>query len=395
MKSFSIGARQRLRLVVVPVLVAALAACSLNEKIDEMNRIEYKSAAKLPPLDVPPDLSAPAPDGRYTVPDRATDARTASERSRTATGAAAASAAQPAGVPAAGSGTVLPGVKGARIERGGSQRWLVVDQPPERVWPVVRNFWHESGFTVQSESPDTGIIETEWAENRAKLPLDFIRRTLGRVLDSVYSTGERDKFRTRLEPAGAGTEIYISHRGMVEVYTSEAKDTTVWQPRPSDPDLEAEFLRRLMLKFADTDTQQVAGVETSASERARLIDSDAAQVLEVNEGFDRAWRRVGLALDRGGFTVEDRDRAEGMYFVRYIDPEVEGGRVAQKPGILTRLFGGSKSRADASQQFRVRVEERGSEQSRVTVLGADGKPVGEVDRRTAGRILALLHEQLK
>jgi outer membrane protein assembly factor BamC len=151
-----------------------------------------------------------------------------------------------------------------------------------------------------------------------------------------------------------------------------------------------------MLKFAGgADTAQAAGGEAAASERTRLIDSDAAQVLEIREGFDRAWRRVGLALDRGGFTVEDRDRAQGLYFVRYIDPEVEGGRVAQKPGILSRLFGSPKARADASQQFRVLVEERGGEQSRVTVRGTDGKPVGDVDRRTAGRILALLHEQLK
>ena len=393
MKLRSILAQRRLlRVAAVSMLAAALAACALGEKVDEMSRIEYKSATKLPSLDVPPDLSAPTSDGRFVLPERAPDARTYSsyESGRAATAAATGNVA-----PAGGAGTVLPAVQGARIERAGSQRWLVVDLPPDRVWPVVRTFWHESGFTVQTESPDTGIIETEWAENHAKLPLDFIRRTLGRALDSVYSTGERDKFRTRLEPAGAVTEVYISHRGMVEVYTSDSRDTTVWQPRPSDPELEAEFLRRLMLKFAGSEAAPAAGGEVAASERARLTDSDTAQVLEIREGFDRAWRRVGLALDRGGFTVEDRDRAQGLYFVRYIDPEVEGGRVAQKPGILSRLFGSSKARADASQQFRVRIEERGADQSRVTVLGTDGKPVGDVDRRTAGRILALLHEQLK
>jgi len=128
--------------------------------------------------------------------------------------------------------------------------------------------------------------------------------------------------------------------------------------------------------------------------RARLAGSGATQTLEVLEGFERAWRRVGLALDRGGFTVEDRDRTQGLYFVRYIDPEVEGGRVAEKPGFFARLFGSSKTRADASQQFRIRVEGSG-ELSGVNVLGPDGKPVGDVDQRTVGRILALLYEQLK
>ncbi|HQY28656.1 MAG TPA: outer membrane protein assembly factor BamC, partial [Burkholderiaceae bacterium] len=259
---------------------------------------------------------------------------------------------------------------------------------------VVRDFWRESGLGVKTESPETGIIETDWAENRAKLPLDFIRRTIGRALDDVYSTGERDMFRTRLEKAGNATEIFISHRGMVEVYTSAAQERTVWQPRPGDPELEAEFLQRLMLKFAPAGGTQAAAAASATTERARLVDSGATQALDVREGFDRAWRRVGLALDRGGFTVEDRDRAQGLYYVRYIDPEVEGGRVAAKPGFLGRLFGTAKTRSDASQQFRIKVEGSG-EQSQVTVQAPDGKPVGDVDRRTAGRILALLYEQLK
>ncbi len=363
---------------------AALGGCGLTSVIDDASSIDYKSATKGRTLDVPPDLVAPTADPRFAVPDRA--ARTAStfESARAAERAAI-------GAPTA----VLPQVPGARIVRDGDQRWLAVDLPPERVWPVVREFWQESGFVVGKEAADVGVIETDWAENRAKLPQDIVRRTLGRVLESVYSTGERDKFRTRIEASGAGTEVFVSHRGMIEVYTSPTKDQTMWQPRPSDPGLEAEFLRRLMLKFRPGDQATVAAAEAAASARARLSGSGADAVLEVSEPFDRAWRRVGLALDRGGFTVEDRDRTQGLYFVRYIDPEIEGGRVAEKPGILGRLFGSSsKPRADAGQRFRVRVEGV-AESARVTVLGADGKPVGEVDRRTAARILGLLQEQLK
>ncbi|MBN9430066.1 MAG: outer membrane protein assembly factor BamC, partial [Burkholderiales bacterium] len=290
-----------------------------------------------------------------------------------------------------------PPVEGVRMERAGSQRWLVIKAPPEKVWPVVREFWQESGFIVQTESPDTGVLETDWAENRAKIPQDFIRRALGGIIDGMYSTSERDRFRTRLETTAEGTEVFISHRGLIEVFTNRQEDVTVWQPRPSDPELEAEFLRRLMLKFGVSSEQSQAAVTATAvdpNERAKLINTGTTQVLEVAESFDRAWRRVGLALDRGGFTVEDRDRSQGLYFVRYIDPEVEGGRVAQKPGFFARIFGSSKQRADAAQKFRIQVAGT-AEQTRVNVLGGDGQPVGDVDRRTAGRILALLHEQLK
>jgi len=368
-------------------LCALLAACGITETIDEASRIDYRSSTKLPSLEVPPDLTKPRGDDRFTIPERAGSDRTWSsfERSRGAT-------------PAQGATQVLPQVAGAHIERQGDQRWLVVDAPPEKVWPVVLDFWRESGFTVGSESPQTGVIETDWAENHAKLPLDFIRRTMGRVFDQLYSTGERDKFRTRLErePDG-GTAVYVTHRGMIEVYTSASEERTVWQPRPSDPELEAEFLRRLMLRFTpDADATQAAQDASAdgGAQRVTLVNTADVQRLELSEGFDRAWRRVGLALDRGGFTVEDRDRSRGVYYVRYIDPEVEGGRAGKKPGFLSRIFGSGQARADASPRFRIEVTAEG-DRSRVFVRDPQGQPVGEVDRKTVGRILTLLQEQMK
>lgn len=377
-----------LRIASLLTVALSLGACSLNQRIEEAGRIDYKSQGKQGPgLEVPPDLAAPRGDNRYVMPERSVSDRTYSSFERT----------RATERPVSASAAVLPPVDGVRMERAGSQRWLVIKAPPEKVWPVVREFWQESGFIVQTESPDTGVLETDWAENRAKIPQDFIRRALGGIIDGMYSTSERDRFRTRLETTAEGTEVFISHRGLIEVFTNRQEDVTVWQPRPSDPELEAEFLRRLMLKFGVSSEQSQAAVTATAvdpNERAKLINTGTTQVLEVAESFDRAWRRVGLALDRGGFTVEDRDRSQGLYFVRYIDPEVEGGRVAQKPGFFARIFGSSKQRADAAQKFRIQVAGT-AEQTRVNVLGGDGQPVGDVDRRTAGRILALLHEQLK
>ncbi len=365
-----------------------LAACGITDKIDEASKIDYRSSTKLPSLDVPPDLTKPRADNRFAIPDRASNDRTWSAFERNRTGPAAQVSTQ-----------VLPEVAGAHIERDGDLRWLVVDLPPEKVWPVVRAFWHESGFTVDSESPQTGVIETDWAENHAKLPLDFIRRTVGRTFDNLYSTGERDKFRTRLEPAPqGGTAVFVTHRGMMEVYTSTAEERTVWQPRPSDPELEAEFLRRLMLRFVPdgAEATQAArdGTTGDDPQRVALVNTGAEQRLELPEGFDRAWRRVGLALDRGGFTVEDRDRSQGVYHVRYIDPEIEGGRAGKKPGFLSRLFGSGTARADASPRFRIEITGEG-DRSVVQVRDPQGQAVGEVDRKTVGRILSLLQEQMK
>jgi len=303
--------------------------------------------------------------------------------------------------PRAGSTAVLPEVDNMRVERAGNHRWLVVQHSPEKLWPLVRDFWQESGFLLKIEMPEAGVMETDWAENRAKIPGGAVRDLLSRVLDQVYSTSERDKFRTRLErtPDGKGTEVYISHRGMQEVYTtmrdpqSSAPGDTAWQPRDSDSELEAEFLRRLMVRLGaqEEKARQLAANSAAPLWRAELRKGNAGtEVLQVLEPFDRAWRRVGLALDRVGFTVEDRDRQKGLYFVRYADPEAEMREKTQ--GILTRIGGwfssGPKVKAE---QYRVVVSQAGTE-AEVRVLNKEGAADGS---KTAQRILSLLHEQLK
>ncbi|MCM5569500.1 outer membrane protein assembly factor BamC [Burkholderiaceae bacterium FT117] len=374
------------RLVALATAISALGACSINEYLDERSRIDYKSAgAKRPPLDIPPDLASPRGDGRFAIPDSAQAERTASgyERSR--------AAAQPART-----ATVLPATAGVRMERQGGDRWLVTELPPEQAWILLREFWQESGFIIQTESPETGILETDWAENRAKIPLDFIRRTLGKAVDQLYSTGERDKFRTRIEKGQGGTEIYVSHRGMVEVYSTAEQDQTIWQPRPSDPELEIEFMRRMMVKLGATQEraeQATAAAAAPAPARARLFAEGEQPRVEIAESFDRAWRSIGLALDRGGFTVDDRDRSRGLYFVRYIDPEAQARQANTRPGFFSRLIGRAKEEP-ISQQFQVRAVDSGSA-TVVTVLDREGKPVAGIDRTTATKILTLLHEQLK
>ena len=237
-------------------------------------------------------------------------------------------------------------------------------------------------------------METDWAENRAKIGDDFIRNTLGKFLDSLYSTGERDKFRTRFEPGAepGTTDLFISHRGMEEVYTSSAKDDTRWQPRPADPELEAEMLRRLMVSLgADNERAQASVAAAKAEPRAKLASSnDGGGTLEVYERFDRAWRRVGLALDRVGFTVEDRDRSKGLYYVRYVDPDAN---LKKSTGWLDKLSFWKSSDPVVSNkpQYRIHVSESG-QNSVVQVLSSEG---GTDKSDTAKKILSLLYQQLQ
>jgi len=358
--------------------VTLLSGCSTMNDILKGDKIDYKSAGKAgPSLDVPPDLTQLTRETRYVVPGTAVSANAFQ----------------------VGQGTqALPvaalAVGDVRIERSGSQRWLVVNRPADKLWGPIRDFWLESGFLLTLDQENLGIMETDFAENRAKLPQDFIRETLGKLFESLYSTGERDKFRTRLERnAAGGTEIFVSHRGLVEVVVGGSTgrnttgDGTVWQPVPPNPELEAEFLRRMMVKLGVAQEQSrvlvSAGVPRSTSNVANV---NGVPVVQMEEGFDRAWRRVGLTLDRTGFTVEDRDRAQGTYFVRYVD--VTSDR--KEPGFLSKLFSAAAPTV-APIKYRITLKSQG-EATTVSVLNAQGAPESSVN---AQRIVKVIADDLK
>ena len=354
-------------------LALSLAGCTVLDG----EKVNYRSnAPKATALDIPPDLTQLTRDSRYTVIG----------------GAVSASGFQASQPGAATNVAVAAGSMGdARIERLGNQRWLIVNRPADALWTPIREFWIDNGFTLVQDQSTLGIMETDWAENRAKIPNDIIRSTLGKIIDGMYSTPERDKFRTRLErDANGNTEIYISHRGMQEVYVTEAKDTTKWQPRAVDPELEAEFLRRLMVRLGSTKEQAAALVASanvttpSAAKSASSVSTVNGQsVVLIDEGFDRAWRRVGLALDRTGFTVEDRDRKQGVYFVRYVSEK------GDEPGFLSKLFFGDKV-MDAL-KFQITVKSQG-EQTTVAVLDSKGAPDNSAN---AQKIIKLIADDIK
>ena len=358
-------------LVLAAVAVLSTACSTLEEE-----KINYKSARTTSTLDVPPDLTQLRRDSRYNL----------ESSSVTASGFQAAAGR----VSDAGTATNVLG--DVRMERSGPQRWLVVNRPADKVWEPVKEFWTSNGFSLTLDAPELGILETDWAENRAKLPQDVIRRTLGRVLDSLYSTSERDRFRTRIERnAQGGVDIYITHRGMQEVYSNVEKDRTIWQPRPADAELEIEFLRRLMVKLGGTPEQAAAAVATGspagASEAAAISRVNGQPAIVLPEDTDRSWRRLGVALDRSGFTVEDRNRQQGVYFVRYVASAGD----APKTGLLARLFGQGDKPAPALARYRVVVAAQGSG-SLIQVLDAQGQAEPSDN---AEKILRLLAPQLR
>ena len=366
-------------LCVLTLVTAGLVAC---KSVTSSDTVDYKSsgAVRGPNLSYPPDLITAQADRRYIVQD---GTATMSEYSSAVKKTAQIKT------------NVMTGIPGMRIARDGERRWLVVDKPAPELYPQVKDFWQENGFLLTVDSPSTGIMETDWAENRAKIAQDWIRSTIGSAIDSIYDTGERDKYKTRLEVSKPDeTEIYITQKGAIEKCVTDTTGSclyTIWTPRPNDPDLEAAFLARLMERLGMTQAQAKALVSAPLGEKilkARLVQEGVNTAhIEMVSGFDRAWRDTGLALDRSNFSVEDRDRANGIYFVRYVNPKDLG----DTKGFFTNLFSSKDDSSMKAKKYRVVVKSTGDNSSSVYVQNADGAP----ENTAAGlQLLTLLTEQL-
>jgi outer membrane protein assembly factor BamC len=372
----------RRHITILGLMIIAATALTACKSVTSSDTVDYKStgAVRGPNLSYPPDLITAQADRRYIVQD---GTATMSEYN----------AAMNKSVQMRNS--VMTGIPGMRIARDGERRWLVVDKPATELYPQVKDFWQENGFLLVIDSPSTGIMETDWAENRSKIPQDFIRSLLGRALDSIYDTGERDKYKTRLEaPKFNETEIYITQKGALEKCATDSTGScisTVWTSRPNDPELEAVFLARLMERLGMTQEQAKAMVAAPLgpkTQKATLVqEANKEAYILLGASFDRSWRDVGLALDRSNFTVEDRNRAAGIYYVRYVNTK----DVGDTKGFFSKLFSSKDDTKLQAKKYQVIVKTTGENTANVYVQDADGKP----ENTPAGvQLLTLLNDQL-
>lgn len=386
--------------LLIPFLLAG--GCTSLRSALEPDGVEYRNARQGPMLDVPPDLVTPKADSRYALPRRAEEGESLSEYNRRRESAQGQDQRRADGV--------LPVAEGARIHRQGQTRWIEVDAEPDAVWPVLLDFWAVQGFNLEMASPQLGIMETDWAERYQRVENSGLRGIMASKAGAIYATGERDKYRTRIERApGGGTEIYLTYYGREEVLIGSNKDNSKWVPNNDNrPVLEVEYLRRMLARFGQPAARQaVVGTDeprtaattaggaaertAAASERARLVEvAGQALQLQISEPFERAWREVGLVLDRLDFVIEDRHREQGIYNIRYVDPQ----RRDEQQGALSRIFSGE--RKDLSgQHYQLHIKGEG-EQSLLEVRLADGSPVqSEADHRVANTIVRVMKENLR
>ena len=409
--------------VATVTLCLMLGGCTVVGDWFSHGATDYKGASKrTQPLEVPPDLTQLQKDSRYLPQGGVV---TASDLNKPGGPSVAPTTATADATPA-NPEVALAAAGNLHIERAGDRRWLTTQEAPEVVLPKVRAYWLSQGYKLTVDEPKTGIVETDWKQNKTKLPSDGIHSVLSNLLDNLSDSGFRDRFRTRLERrADGGTEIYLTHFGATQQLTGrdnsvQTSDVT-WVPRPSDPGLEAEQLSQLMLAiaglidtnvadkprswfhFGDDDTatssaraipsaatgRATGGTGLNGAARAHVVTGQAGATMQVDDNFDRSWRRIGLALDHGGFTVEDRDRAQGLYYVRYVDAK-EAAK--EEPGFFSKFtswFG--KAQTSAVGKYRISIKAP-ADSATVTVLNDQGQPDNS---ENAQRIVTLLVDELK
>lgn len=369
--------------VVVAIALISMTACSGNKK--DLPKLDYQTQTrKIVKLEVPPDLTNPDQGNLYQVPAGSGAVRASDLSRRTSATQQAANS------------EVLKSVKGVRLERDGNQRWVEVQgKSPAEIWPLLKAFWQENGFDIKSEEPGIGQMETEWAENRAKIPQDGLRRLLDKVgLGGIYSTSERDKFIIRIEQSkNSTTDVFFAHKGMKEVYADKNKDTTTWQPAANDPNLEAAFLARFM-QYMGIDQQQAENALTqsvakrSGNELAR-IDGNT---LLVSGDYGRNWRRTALALDRIGLNVLGQNIEHHAFLVQQAPNESEAVST-KKPGFFSRMFGkGKKVEKPAAYPEIIVFVEPVNGGSRIRLLNKDGSAYNGSDAST---LISRLHTELR
>jgi len=372
-----------LKVALLVTSVAVLSACStVKETLSGQNAIDYQSAARTDPLSIPPDLTQAAADPRYRAP---------------ATGSTTLTAFQSQGSKIDASGgsgltreAVLPTYPDMEVKRNGDLRWLAVKMSPSELFPKIENYWYDSGFSLDIIDSKAGLMVTNWAENRSRIPSSWLREALGKVIDRVYDSGERDKFRTIVERNGDITEVYISHEHMVEERMGIEQDQTRWKPGREDPGLNAAMLARLMVFLGEETELARQKMAQAADTKLKPVVQDNVSVdgtLTIDESFEMSWRRVGLALDSGSFAVDDRDRSAGDFFVRYVDTDT--GLIREEPSFFGRLFGAKDP--EPAQQYRVHLKGEG-DRTIVSVFRGDGQPDTS---ETAKRMLSVLAERMQ
>jgi len=311
-----------------------LSGCFSNEEVKPSEKelgnlkINYYSNKSVTSLEIPPDLTSPEMQNAFRLSEFVSDVKENyvdfSNDSQDKV-------------------KVLTNPVGIIVKKYGQMRWLEIDKSPEEVWILAREFLKSQGFSLEKDNKKTGILETNFLENRPDIPetsLGFIRSLLGRALDQQYTFASVDKYRIRIEPLenSTKTSLFLSLTSLEEMIDPRIDDPqrygeTAWKYREKDLILETEMLYRLMVYLGGDDAKaKILEAKDEKNVNATVMDSiNGYAKLVFNLDTLDTWNRMSWAIDQNNIDIEDKDIKEKAFYIVSV-------RTADK-GIMSRLFG--------------------------------------------------------
>lgn len=336
----------RLKPISLAILLATVTGCNSLPALDQVvpdNTQKYRKAETMPPLDVPPDLSTSRIND--DIAGKSNSSATYSEFEEAANN------------PLATKYNITPETK-PTLSGEGDKRHLIVQGDREQTWQRLLDFWSEKGVEVSRKDIRIGLMDTATVD------------------------GEDYAYRVRMERGDSSKQQHI-YVGAAGFDTNATKDEAM--------------LRQLADYLGVLQQEQQAKVEAQKQSQPQqqtvnvmLIDDiGGQQALMVEQDFSDVWGRVGRVLDSKGFSVEDRDRSRGHYYVHYIDPFNEAEK--EEGGLLSSLaFWRDDDEKSPGEYYYIKLI---SDAEKTKIIILDSEEV-RTSSPTAKRLLGLMQEQL-
>ena len=184
------------------------------------------------------------------------------------------------------------GESSVQLRRLGELMWIYIETLPSTTWPISKNYWDTSIYSVLSADPDLGIIKIDYSQDL--------------LLEMRIEHGIKE----------ASSEIFLFK---VEKSSGEL----VSNPDFIQKELESvvEYLSESVGSFSGT---SLAAQNLNERKKANIFSENGQTVIELDLNFDRAWSSVSRALTAGNIVSNDRDRSSGIFYVSYGVEDDEG-----------------------------------------------------------------------
>jgi outer membrane protein assembly factor BamC len=299
------------RILLIHLLLILAAGCSHIPKLDDVlpdKRTEYKKSEALPDLEVPPDLTSASENTSMSVPGEGQATLSEYKKEQTQRREQTQNRGQPTPQPEPGMAPVVAAAVPAE------NQWVAVRGSTMDIWPELRRFLADKGYSFDLDDAELGILGTNWSG-----PL------------SSDGSSYRNRYKVFTE-AGAEPDIVVLY------VTCERQEQigNDWLDRDEDIMAGRLMVGELNLHFNNSAMQVTPALTPAATARrdvARLEDSgDGKLILVIPEEFTYAWKQAGSALQQSGLLINRMDRDRGIYTVAYVETGAK-----KKKGWISKL----------------------------------------------------------